>query len=201
MNNTNSYSRFVAWVKILLPLTALALLSTMFLFSRGTGEGGAIPFTERDIEERAQTPRATNPNFTGVTQNGTALSIQARTATPDPTDPRLLDAEGLRAAIDTPSGTRFDIMSDQGHMNGAEQVFTLTGDVEIESSAGMRMTTGQLDTAMDGSVMNAPGPVSVTGRFGSFDANSMELAVEEPGGNTYVLVFKGGVKLVYTPQN
>jgi len=201
MKNTNVYSRFVAWVKVLLPLAALAILSTMFLFSRGSNTGGGIPFSKSDIEERAQTPRITGPNFTGVTQNGTALSIQAETATPNPDDARFLAAENLRASIDTPSGTRFDISSDQGLMDGGAQVFTLTGGVQIESSAGVQMTTDILEAALDGAIMQAPGPVAVTGRFGNFHANAMELELAEPDGNTYVLVFKGGVKLIYTPEN
>ncbi|MBI1493857.1 LPS export ABC transporter periplasmic protein LptC [Halocynthiibacter styelae] len=201
MNNVYTYSRFIAWVKVILPLAALALLSTLFLFSRGSGTGGAIPFSEREIEERAQTPRVTRPNFTGVTGNGTALSVQAETATPDPEDAGRLAAEGLQASIDTPGGTRFEIVSDSGQMNNADQMFSLSGDVRIESSEGMQMSTSEIETALDGSILTAPGAVSVTGRFGSFDADSMLLELAEPDSNTYVLVFKGGVKLVYTPVN
>ena len=201
MRDTNTYSRFVAWVKVLLPVAALALLSTLFLFSRGVGTGGSIPFSEADIAERAETPRVTGPNFSGVMQNGTALEVKAETATPDPNEAGLLLAENLRASVDTPSGIQFDIRSDEGLMDGGAGAFSLTGGVEIVSSAGMQMTTEILETAIDGSVMQAPGEVAVTGRFGTFHANAMELELAEPGGNTYVLVFKGGVKLIYSPVN
>ena len=37
------YSRLIAWLKILLPLGALILLSTIFLYSRSTDPISVIP--------------------------------------------------------------------------------------------------------------------------------------------------------------
>ena len=40
------YSRMIAFLKVLLPLMALALLSTLFLLSQNTEPMASIPFAE-----------------------------------------------------------------------------------------------------------------------------------------------------------
>ena len=57
----NTYSRVVGWLKILLPLGALALLSTLFLFARGIAPVGEIPYAE--LEEIAREARISDPRL------------------------------------------------------------------------------------------------------------------------------------------
>ncbi len=47
----NTYSRVVAWLKILLPLLALAILSTLFLVARTIDPAQNIPYADVDIDE------------------------------------------------------------------------------------------------------------------------------------------------------
>ena len=42
----NVHSRVVFWLKIILPLLALAILSTLFLFSRRIDTDQALPYAE-----------------------------------------------------------------------------------------------------------------------------------------------------------
>ena len=44
------YSRMVAIFKVLLPLAALAILSTLFLLSRTIDPTTTIPFADQDFE-------------------------------------------------------------------------------------------------------------------------------------------------------
>ena len=55
----NTYSTVVSWAKIILPLVALGLLSTLFLFSRTPDPNRAIPFAAVDVEELAREQPAT----------------------------------------------------------------------------------------------------------------------------------------------
>ena len=61
----NAWSRWVALLKIVLPLIALALLSSIFLLSRTIDPTATIPFTEVDVEDRVREPRLTEPKFSG----------------------------------------------------------------------------------------------------------------------------------------
>ena len=50
----NLHSRLVFWLKIALPLVALALLATLFLFGRPIRPEDAIPYASTDITDRAK---------------------------------------------------------------------------------------------------------------------------------------------------
>ena len=45
----DSYSAFVTWVKTLLPITALGLLSTIFLFSGKVDVTQSLPYAEHNV--------------------------------------------------------------------------------------------------------------------------------------------------------
>ncbi len=59
----NTYSRVVAWLKVLLPVIALVLLSTMFLISRTIDPSRAIPFANVDVEGMVRDQRISAPAF------------------------------------------------------------------------------------------------------------------------------------------
>jgi hypothetical protein len=74
LGTDNLHSALVAWLKILLPLAALAVLSTLFMVSRSVDPADAIPYAQVDIEDRLRDPRLTDAIFAGMTQDGTAVS-------------------------------------------------------------------------------------------------------------------------------
>ncbi|MEL7087874.1 MAG: hypothetical protein AAGL98_05440, partial [Planctomycetota bacterium] len=61
----NAYSRFVAWAKIILPLVALGLLSTMFLVSRDSDPAATIRIGEQEARGLAQEDGMSAPRFAG----------------------------------------------------------------------------------------------------------------------------------------
>ena len=59
----NRRSVIVAWLRVLLPLGALAVLSTLFLLSRKPDPDAAIPYARVDAEALARQPRVTAPSL------------------------------------------------------------------------------------------------------------------------------------------
>jgi lipopolysaccharide export system protein LptC len=55
------YSRTIAFLKVLLPLTALAILATLFLLSRSEDTVATIPFAEDDVSSRTRDQQVTRP--------------------------------------------------------------------------------------------------------------------------------------------
>ena len=193
----NRYSRFVQLAKIVFPLLALGFLSTIFLFSRNLNPGDAIPFAELDVAEIAREQRLSAPRFSGLTSDGTAIALQAATARPDPADPRRLSADDVTATIRTEPGVEYEIVSDQAAFDGTKNRLDLTGDVRIDSADGYKMRTERLEADLDATGIRASGGISGTAPGATLSADQMELV---PQGDTHLLVFKGGVKLVYTPE-
>src|SRR5687768_1056659 len=66
-------SRVVAWAKVLLPLGALGLLSTVFLLAREPLGVIDIPYAE--LEEIAREPRIDRPRLAGVAPDGTTVTL------------------------------------------------------------------------------------------------------------------------------
>ena len=77
----NFHSRLVARAKIFLPLTSLAILATLFLFSRSPDTVSDIPYARVDIESLAREQRLDGPTFATVTEDGAQLEITHQTKT------------------------------------------------------------------------------------------------------------------------
>ncbi len=194
----NSYSRFVAWVKIILPLVALALLSTLFLFSRPQDIELTIPYAQVEIDQIVREERISAPTYTGMTQDGSAIAISALTAMPDAADPQRMIARDLTARIETTGGTLIEIDAAQGTINGAEEVATLGGGVQIETSTGYLIDAEGLRTSLSDTALQSDGPVEAQGPLGTLEAGAMQ--VTGTGADSHLLVFSDGVRLIYLPQ-
>lgn len=194
------YSRLVTGLKIGLPLIALAILSTLFLLARTPTIERAIPYADVDVEGLAREPRITAPDFSGVTPDGVAVSMTARSAQPDPQDPARFLAEGMVGEIRSAEGTRLRLTAIKGVVDTGTGLATLAGDVLIETSTGYAMRAEALQARLDSAYTESDGPVDVTAPFGHLTAGGVRF---EPGaeGAPEQLVFTGGVNLIYEPLN
>ena len=192
------YSRSVAILKVLLPLAALALLSTMFLLSRGADIDATIPFADTEIEERLRGQQVTEPVFSGVTPNGDEITFSAGIAGPPSAD-KPAYAKDLNARIKTVDGVDIRLRADAGNVDVQTDLATFTGNVIIETTSGFRMETDDLTASLTGISADAPGQVRGTGPMGRFTAGGMEMRAQKSGGPVHTL-FKGGVKLIYDPN-
>ncbi|HDR29767.1 MAG TPA: hypothetical protein ENN83_14595, partial [Rhodovulum sp.] len=61
-SHDNAYSRFIALAKIVLPLAALGILSTLFLISRDTPSGDDLPYSRVAVDELIREQRIGAPN-------------------------------------------------------------------------------------------------------------------------------------------
>ncbi|MRU15610.1 LPS export ABC transporter periplasmic protein LptC [Roseovarius sp. A21] len=196
----NFHSRLVAWMKIILPLLALGLLSTLFLISRTVDPTKNIPITSIDLEQRADDLGATNPSFAGVTNRGDQISVRADQAKPDANDPEHLMARTVVAQLRLTSGTVIDITSNRAEMNQGTLTANLEGAVHVVTTNGYDLTTERLNTRLDRLFAETPGPVQGAAPVGTIEAGRMLLQTNDDSGAAHLL-FTDGVKLLYTPQN
>ncbi|MGO4914535.1 hypothetical protein [Pseudogemmobacter sp. W21_MBD1_M6] len=196
----NGYSRFVAWVKIILPLVALGLLSTMFLLSRKVDQSDVIPFSTVDVDQIAREQRIGSPRYSGVTLDGAAVSVGADTAKPDPDNSQIVTGTKMTARIQTKEGVEFDLKALNGIINTSIESITLQGDVEMLTSTGYVIQTDGINAKLGVGSLTSNSSVSATGPLGTLDAGSMSLTTITGTDGEYLLVFKDGVKLVYDPK-
>lgn len=191
------YSRLVAWLKVLLPLTALALLSTLFLLSRTVDPVASIPFADAEINDRVRDQQITGPFFSGTSDAGDLISVSANTMRTGADLSSTVD--GMSAQIDLASGTRVVLFADAGSFDMKQAQSDLTGNVILSTSTGFEVTTDALEADFGAMALSSPGPVQASGPLGRLDAGRMRMNKTDTDGNVH-LIFTNGVKLVYDPR-
>ena len=190
----------VAWLKILLPLAALGILSTLFLLSKNIDPTTTIPFTTVDLRERAASQQVSSPEFAGATAEGDLIAFRAVSARPDPERTSRLFAESLDARIDLATGATITFSAEGGVVDETIDRAELSGDVIIESSMGYVVKADQLVSGMREIHAETPGPIVGFGPPGEFTAGRMLITSGETDDNVQML-FTKGVKLIYDPSD
>lgn len=195
----NFHSTAVAWLKVTLPLLALAILSTLFLVSRTIDPSDAIPFAEVDIQDRLREPRLTNPTWAGVTDDGAALTIAADQARPEQKDGSGASADAIVADLKTPDGATARLVAARGRFEAQTNAFVAEGGVILTTSTGYELATDSLTAKLDRTSLTSDTTVTGHSPVGTVTAGAMEITEASEGSGSYVLVLKNGVKLLYQP--
>jgi len=195
------HSRIVSILKVVLPITALALLSLVFLAARTVDPSLAISSAEIDVEDRARDPRLSGAHFAGVTEDGAALTIVARIARSDPNAAMRLEVEGLEMHLEGGGGEVMDATAALGTIDRGRGTFDLSGGLEFLVSPGYRLETERLTGLLDSTRVTAPGPVAGSAPAGQITAGNLEMRFDSRDGAGYLLVFGGGVRLNYLPED
>jgi lipopolysaccharide export system protein LptC len=201
MSDLDTHSRLIAWLKIVLPLVALVILSTLFLVARVIDPEQAIPYADVDVAERLREPRMTEPTYAGVTDDGSALTLVAAEARPDASDPSSGEATALVGTLETPDGGKTALTAQKARLDGTARRIDLSGGVQIVSPAGWQVQSERMSAMMDVTEVTAPTPVRAEGPAGVVTADAMTLTSPGETKGRYLLVFNGNVKLVYQPSN
>lgn len=198
-----SRTRIVRWLRVLLPLVALAILSTMFMFSRKPDGEGQIPYAEVDARQMAQEPRVVAPEYAGVTGDGAEVTLRASDATPARDDANAALQE-VNLEWRRPDGLTANLQAPDADIGDA--VIALSGGVDVELSSGWTLSAPDIDAATDRSHLGARNGVVANGPFGHITSEDMDIQPktgENPQGaseNPVVIRFSGGVRLLYQPR-
>lgn len=195
---------FARLMRLVLPLGALVLLSTIFLFSRSIDPDLAVQQADLDIAELTREPRIGTARIAGVTSEDTALTIDAVSirASSD-----LQAREPLRLVLDQPHGTlaftsgrdaRF--RAETGRLDQEMNQLVMRGDVRLETSDGYDARMQELTTALDRTDVQGHGGVSGTGPPGDISAETVTLTPAPGDASGYLLAFRGNVRLLYQPE-
>ncbi len=200
MTSPDTHTRFIGWLKIVLPLVALGILSTLFLVARTIDPEDAIPYATVDVNERLARPRMTEPTYAGMTDDGAALTLTAAEARPEGDTAQAGSAKAIKGTLETPDGARTDLVAATADINNETRQIMLSGGVDITSSSGWRVQSETLRAAMDTTDIETLSPVTANGPAGKITANAMRLRQDTGLSGRYLLVFNGAVKLIYLPS-
>lgn len=201
-----NYSRLVRWMKVILPLGALALIAAIFLTARDKGKVSDL-FSAQELATLGAGLKLEHPRFAGVTGKGDSYSVEAKWAVPDSAMPKVIELEKPRGKLDLADGRTVTATAQKGVLMRMQKTLTLTGNVSVNTSDGYHMQTQKLTFDLDGKTAVAPGPVTGTGPRGHIEAGSMRAEAAPGSGKNGNKVgtkdgkiwFENRVRLVFIP--
>lgn len=191
-----AYSQMVAWLKVILPLAALGLMSTMFLLSGGSSLETPVQVEVARNQDGTVAQGVGAPYYASLTEAGDRVTLMAQSARPQ-SDGSII-ADQLDARIHFVDGTRMFLDALNATVEDGSDLLTMTGGVRIESSVGYVMTTNAMTSSLSKIEAESHGAVQATGPAGTLEAGKMRIGPSE-NGETSQILFTDGVKLVYQP--
>ena len=204
-----TYSRFVRWLKIGLPLVALAILSAVFLLPKEKGFDGGLIYSTAALVALGEGMTVDNPRFTGATKQGEPFVVSADNAVPDGPDPTLIVLAAPRASFDQAERS-VSLAAREGKLRPKDQILQLSGHVRLETTDGYVVETNWVEADIRAGAVRAPGKVRAMGPGGAIEAGSFR--AERPGGVSAEagaanglsqgdrFWFENGVKVTYAPR-
>ena len=190
-------SALVAWLKTLLPIVALGLLSTIFLFSGRVDVTQSLPYTEHNIAEIVREQRITRPYFTGIASNGTEIALSAAYASPQIENAHILEITDLSVVLRSTSDRMVQVTAGRGALDSATQTAQISTNVHIAALPDFWVTTQALDMNLNQGVVSAKGGFQGVTSLGAITAGEMHLQMTA---DDQQIVFLNDVRLVYSPK-
>lgn len=193
----NLHSQIVGWAKIILPLCALGLLSTLFLFARSSTDPSDIAIAE--VAEIAREQRVSAPEFSGVTDDGSIVVISAKSARPSDTAPDTVSIDEMQMKMDNTDGSQIEVTATLGELDGRARVARFLGLARLQTSTGYEMETNGLIAELDTGIVTSDGLLEIRAPFGELTAGTVTFQVSSEDTGQQML-FTNGVRLLYHPQ-
>ena len=197
-SSDDRHSIIVGWLKLLLPLIALALLSTLFLFSRRPPAETEIPFAR--IEEIARDQQIVRPAFSGVTDNGQIVTMTAAAIRAMDETANSIAVERPELTLDAGDGRVLTITAGMGRVDLSDRNALLSGLARLETSTGYTMESEGISADLQSGRVRSAGALAVRTPFGDLRAGQVDIETGRDGSGQEMR-FTDGVKLIYRPAD
>jgi lipopolysaccharide export system protein LptC len=179
-----------------LPISALGILSTLFLLSDPPDPDRALPYAEVDVAQLARELRLTQPRFAGVLPDGREITLVARAAAPDFEETNVIVTDQMEGRIALSEDAFVFLDAGEGRIDVSGRIANLSGGVAAETTQGYRVVSDTMRLSLADLGMRTPEAVRIDGPGLVLEAGAMVL--DGPGGAA-VLSFTGGVRVLYDP--
>jgi lipopolysaccharide export system protein LptC len=171
-----SYSKFVARMRIGLPVLAALLILLVLILSQLSGDDDRFSIATAPLQEAAVDALSmANARYFGTDQDGQPFSITAKSVRERPDNEKLIDLVGPQADITLNGGPWLSIAAQGGTYDRDAKVLDLNGEVSFFQDQGYEMHTEHVRVRMnDGSAVSRA-QVQGQGPFGQLTAQGFDL--------------------------
>lgn len=193
------YSRFVAVLKVGLPLLAIAMLGSLFLFTEDDGPGGELTFTPAELADLGAGMELLNPVFSGSTDENDTFRFTASVVVPDATPPTRAEAKAVSGRMSLVGGPDVDLTAATADLDLVSRLMRLAGSVEVVTSDGFRLEAERMNVDLRAGTLEADEAVAASGSMGRIDAARLTVRPDPAVRGNRLFLFQGDVRLVYDP--
>lgn len=187
------YSRFVAWMKVLLPVLAVVVIALIIIWPRLKSEDTfSIGFSSVRLSGSAE-PGVDNARYMGTDENRRPYSVTADLARIESDGQYSLEMP--KADLTLEDGTWLVLTADSGRFEQGRQVLELQGGVNLFHDTGYEISTDQLDVNLKQNMAESHTPVAGHGPFGELKAQGLKLINKGK-----VIYFTGPAHLILYPS-
>ena len=192
-----SYSRFVVWMKVLLPFFALGLIALVVAWPRLKGDNTfRLGFSSASLSGEAE-PGMDNARYVGTDENRKPYAVTADLARIVSDGGGVVDLELPKADLTLEDGTWLVLTANTGRYERTGATLNLQGGVNLFHDTGYEITTEQLLVNLNAGSAEGHKPLAGHGPFGELTAQGIKLIDKGR-----VIHFTGPAQLVlYAPPS
>lgn len=194
VNNGRFYSVFIRFMRLFLPLAAVAIVMVLFLWPQISAVR-IEPLNERDLQDLKQAEsenRLLLPVYNTQDDKGRPMVITAGEAIQKRTDRDYIDLVEPSATLKQEDGD-MTITSDKGQYNQVTKIISLQGGVVLSDPSQNTLETETLDANIAAGTAESHSPARLTTKNGT--VVGQKVIVEDNGQKT---IFQGPAKAVIT---
>ncbi|QHQ36850.1 hypothetical protein [Algicella marina] len=198
------YSRFVAALKVGLPLVAMALLASVFMLGTRSELPGGLSFSDADLQALGTGLKVTEPRFSGASLDGDLYDFMADEVIPRDASLEIADIAALEGTIRFRDGRSVHVSSATAAIDLPGERILLGEGMRLESSDGYVARAEDVRIDLKGGRIWGEGKVYAEGPIGEISSEEFliesgeETALTEIG-NESVITFTNDVKVRYVP--
>jgi lipopolysaccharide export system protein LptC len=195
MAQRDAWSRAVSYAKVLMPLGALAILSTLFLLSRKVDT--VIDLSGFSSADLAQT--IANPRFAGVSEDGSTFQFAARAANPVAAKADQMRVDDLNLTVALNDGSSIGASATAATIDMRAKTVTMNDNPVLTTSTGYEIHADAVSIDYGTTRLVTSTGITVTGPAGLISADQLTLTDRGTGASDYQLVFTGNVQMTINP--
>jgi lipopolysaccharide export system protein LptC len=189
------HSGFVRFLKIALPLAAIAMIAAFGARAwMAIPEGVSVDLASSEIEDGRLV--MANPKLDGFTSDNRPYSMVADRAVQDVGNGARIDLEGISASLPFDASNIAQVEAVAGTFDREANTLLITGGMTVTTDNGIKATFASADVGVEDGSLSTSDPVAIELEGSSITADSF--SVRERGA---VLVFENRVRMKIDPAS
>ena len=193
----SGYSRFVAVMKVALPLGAAVVIGLLFSWSQfyDMPERLQIDAGRLSVSESASGHRMINARYSGTDRNRNPYTLAAESIVQQKSDPDRITLNSPEADFTTAAGAWVAVSASSGRFTREAQQVDLEGDVSFYHDSGYQFQTNAATIDFTQAIAWGTAPVTGKSAWADMEAAGFRISRDESQ-----LEFAGPARLVLNPD-